>query len=92
MSKSEDVIIQDYEKLISNKIIDIANTYHDRLCMSNASGFSQKCGCCKKDVTTTTSIEHDSRDYSKDLSICVDCYVKIVEYWKTNKPNKISPI
>jgi len=75
-----------------SKINEIAPHYHDRLCMSMLKMSGQKCKCCGQEVLTTTSIEHDSQDFSKDLSICFDCYTEIVNWWKKNKPGKIAAI
>lgn len=73
-------------------VIEIGNNYHDRLCMSCLTMENQTCGCCENIVDYTTSIEHDSQDFSKDKSVCIDCYTDIVKYWKENKPRKIPPI
>jgi hypothetical protein len=77
---------------LKNKVKEIAESYHDRLVFSGSSGFSQKCGCCGETVGTTVSIEHDGRDFSKDLRVCGTCYTLIATYWRDNKPNKIPPI
>lgn len=69
----------------------IAEHYHCRtLHSASISMDGQICKCCGKTVYYTRNIEHDSQDYSKDLSICIDCYVKITNYWRENKPRKIS--
>jgi hypothetical protein len=74
------------------KVEQIAQIYHDRLCMSELTMEGQVCGCCESVVLTTTSIEHDSQDYSKDLNVCANCYSHIATWWKNNKPRKIAPI
>jgi RNase P subunit RPR2 len=74
------------------KVEQIAQKYHDRLCMSGLTMEGQVCKCCESVVLTTTSIEHDSQDYSKDLNVCSNCYSHIVTWWKNNKPRKIAPI
>lgn len=77
---------------IEQKIKKIASSYHDREVLSGLLMKGQICDCCKKNVSSTISIEHDSRDYSKDLNVCDSCYDDLLNYWKNNKPNKISPI
>ncbi len=74
------------------KVEQIAKTYHDRLCMSSLTMEGQICKCCESIVLTTTSIEHDSQDYSKDLNVCANCYSHIAKWWQNNKPRKITPI
>ncbi len=80
------------EEVFNQKIQSIAETYHDRDCMSNLSMRNQICKCCESIVIHTTLIEHDSQERSKDLSICIDCYTRIYNYWTVNKPRKIAPI
>lgn len=89
-AKSVQDVFTDYEevKMIDladwrkQKVKEIAPLYHDRICMSILSGFGQKCKCCGKIVSQTMSIEHETQDYSKDLSICIECYTEIVKFWK----------
>jgi hypothetical protein len=90
---------EDYYKFrVSNftqnklKVEEVAETYHDKLCGNSTTVREQICPCCWNLVTTTTKIEHDSQDYSKDLSVCFDCYSKIHTQWQKNNPAKISPI
>lgn len=83
---------EDIKDKFLKKVEQIAQTYHDRLCISNLTMEGQICKCCESIVITTTSIEHDSKDYSKDLSICSNCYSHIATWWKNNKPRKIAPI
>lgn len=84
---------QDYLKEVKKNVVEqIAQTYHDRSCMSNLTMEGQICECCESVIATTTSIEHDSKDYSKDLNVCVDCYSIISKWWSNNRPGKISPI
>jgi len=78
-------------KKYKNKISKIATTYHDRAVMSSFRGDERECPCCNRPVKMTTSIEHDSQDYSKDLSVCVSCYSDIVKQWRKNTPKKIFP-
>lgn len=82
------------------KIKEIAETYHDREVYSHTTlspfGYDDKiqlltCKCCEKEVRTIVSIEHDSRDYSKDMGVCFDCYTDISDYWNENSPGKICP-
>ncbi len=73
-------------------IRNIAQNYHDRSCTSNCSGNDLVCDICNNYTCNLTGIEHNSQDYSKDLSICIDCYSKVYDYWKENSPGKISPI
>lgn len=75
-----------------DKIKTIAESYHDKLCMSISGGMLQTCECCGIYTYSRTTIEHDSLDFKKDLHVCSDCYVSIVLYWKDHKPGKISPI
>lgn len=74
-----------------NKIAEIANTYHDRSVLSEFTGPERECPCCERAVISTVSIEHDSCDYSKDLSVCGDCYFDIYKWWANNKTGKIFP-
>ena len=100
LSNPKNISLQDWltEKEIQlrkkwdDKIKEIAETHHDRLCMSVLSGIKQTCGCCEYETITTTVVEHDSRDYSKDLRVCNDCYSTIMKYWKANSPRKIPNI
>jgi hypothetical protein len=80
------------KEIFSQKVKSIAETYHDRVCMSMLTMENQVCKCCGSVVRVTTSIEHDSQDHSKDLSVCTNCYEHIVNYWKMNRPGKIAPI
>lgn len=81
------------------EIKEIAESYHDREVYSQATTFPLNgsneclltCNCCENKVRTTVSIEHDSKDYSKDMSVCFDCYAKISTHWKENAPEKICP-
>lgn len=82
----------DLKEIFFQKVKSIADTYHDRLCMNCLSMENQICECCGSVVSYTTSIEHESQDYSKDLSVCSNCYEHIVNYWTKNKPRKIAPI
>jgi len=81
---------------VLSKLETIAGNYHERVvCAQTSALFSNKklfCPTCYKEVITLTSIESDDRDYSKDLSICIDCYIKIVDIWKINTPGKICPV
>lgn len=84
---------QEFWSKVKKTIKEIAESYHDRIVYSSM--FSTEkliCRCCNNSVHSLCSIEHDSQDYSKDLNICLDCYTKIRDYWKENKPKKISPI
>lgn len=72
-----------------NKIANVAKVFHDRACISSLTMNDQICGCCRSLVFNTTSIEHDSLDYSQDLSVCSNCYQYIVTWWKSNAPHKI---
>lgn len=77
----------DLKNKFLNKVEQIAQTYHDRLCMSVLTMEGQICKCCESVVLTTTSIEHDNQDYSKDLNVCANCYSHIANWWKNNKPS-----
>lgn len=81
---------------VVSRLETIASSYHDRVVCSQVSAFfSDKkllCPTCFKEVLTLTSIESDDKDYSKDMSICTDCYIKIVDIWKTKTPGKICPV
>jgi hypothetical protein len=77
---------------IEKRIKEFAETYHDREVMAMTTMTGQKCKCCEKLVLTTTSIEHDSQDRSKDKQVCGDCYVAIATYWKEHTPKKICPV
>ena len=77
---------------MSEKVEEIAQSYHDKLCMGMLTMKGQVCRCCESVVLTTTSIEHDSGDISKDISVCSECYEHIANWWKVNKSRKISPI
>jgi hypothetical protein len=89
--KLKTIINEDLHNPSDQDIKNIAESYHDRLAMSMYSG-NRICDCCKQGKSTSTSIEHDSIDNSKDKSVCLDCYSRIVDYWKRFKPGKISPI
>jgi hypothetical protein len=71
---------------------EIAKSYHDRDILAGYTCEGQICKCCGMETVTTVSIEHDSRDFSKDLSICNKCYTDIYTLWKKNTPRKICPI
>jgi len=73
-------------------IQETAKNYHDRTVQSGTIAGGQVCGCCGKDTIRTISIEHDSQDYSKDLSVCTDCCAEIYKIWKEETPKKICPI
>jgi hypothetical protein len=73
-------------------IKEIAKTYHERDICCGMSGGEQLCPTCGRKVYTKYSIEHDSRDFSKDLSICMDCYDELHKLWKENSPRKICPV
>jgi len=88
----EEVKMLDITHWRKAKVKEIAEHYHDRVCGSMLTAAGQKCKCCGQVVRTTTSIEHDSQDYSKDLGVCTDCYTEIVNFWKENKPGKICPV
>ena len=81
----------DLKEKFLKKVEQIAQTYHDRPCMSGLTMEGQVCKCCESVVLTTTSIEHDSQDYSKDLNVCANCYSHIATWWKNNRPRKIAP-
>ncbi len=70
------------------KVEQIAQTYNNRICMSSLTMEGQICECCESVVLTTTSIEHDSRDHSKDLNVCANCYSHIVIWWENNRLRK----
>ena len=80
------------ERDLSKIIGIIADNYHDRLVMASMSGTNNNCQCCGKPTPTTTCIEHDSQDFTKDLWVCSDCYCAIVKYWQERKPKKIAPV
>jgi len=73
---------------LEDKIIEIAEKYHDREVMASVSMDNQDCGCCNNATLITCCIEHDSQNYSKDLNVCPDCYEKIATYWKEHNPKK----
>jgi hypothetical protein len=85
---AEYVIKANQTILFLEKIKEIAETYHDRNVLASTYGIEKKCDCCEKMVLTTICIEHDSQDYSKDMGVCDDCYIAIVNYWKENCPKK----
>jgi hypothetical protein len=95
---SEQPVFRKYERVkflvkdLKDKIKEIAETYHDRLVMASMSGTNNNCQCCGKPTPTTTCIEHDSQDFTKDLWVCSDCYCAVVKYWQENRPKKIAPI
>jgi hypothetical protein len=97
-AKSQVSVFCYYEKVkflerdLTTKIKEIAETYHDREVMCGMSGGNNRCECCGKIVVTRTCIEHDSKDFSKDLWICSDCYCDIAKYWKEHRPKKIAPV
>jgi len=76
---------------MKEKIKEFGENYHDVEVPIITHGFNQKCDCCDKFVSTRISIEHDSKDSSKDKRICPDCNIAITTYWKENHPNKIIP-
>jgi hypothetical protein len=80
------------EAIRAKKAPLLAAEYHDRLVFSMQSGFESTCACCGDKTHQATCIEHDSRDFSKDLMICAPCYVAIHKEWETKRPDKISPI
>jgi hypothetical protein len=87
----------DMRPAIISRLETIAKSYHDRdicSCVSMSvfgDGPKLNCPVCFKQVHTLTSIESDDRDFSKDMSICWDCYDKLHNIWKTNTPGKICP-
>lgn len=87
----EEIKFLDISQWRKEKVKEIAQNYHERDICATLSMLGQKCQCCEQIVLTTKSIEHDSQDHSKDLNICTDCYVEIVNYWKDHKPGKICP-
>lgn len=80
------------EPALPNRIKEIAEQYHERVCGGTLGMSNQKCECCFSKTNTTTVIEHDSRDFSKDLKLCTDCWIKLMSYWQKNHPKKIVPI
>ena len=90
MDGTEEIYLPVSDK--ETKVEQIAQNYHDRPCMSGLTMDGQVCKCCENVVRTTTSIEHDSQDHSKDLKVCTDCYIDIATWWKNNKPGKIAPL
>ena len=97
-----DLLVGVKEDIKLTDIQEISKTYHDRLVCSMTSicGFSsltnedltRNCPICGRKTISTISIEHDSQDHSKDLSICLSCYTDLHVLWKTNSPKKLSPI
>ncbi len=97
-----DLLVDVREELVLLDIKEIASTYHDRLCASmlTMTGFSpdtnedqtRSCPICGRKAITTISIEHDSREHIKDLSICLRCYADLSVEWKNNTPKKLAPI
>ncbi len=73
------------------EIKEIAESYHDRIVMASSMYDGQICDCCEDKVYSRSCIEHDSLDYSKDLMVCITCYIKIMNYWQEHKPRKIAP-
>jgi hypothetical protein len=80
-------------KKLDEKIIEIGNAYHGRMCSPTISGMNRDrvCGCCEGLTRTQTGIEHDSQDHSKDLWVCIDCMSDLYKYWQNNEPRKIPP-
>jgi superfamily II helicase len=73
-----------------NKIAQIAADYHDREISTSCYRHNdEECPCCKRPQRVFTVVEHNSRDFSKDLLICSDCYADVVKWWLENEPNKI---
>jgi len=88
----EEVKFLDSSQWRIDRVKEIAPHYHDRECGNWLSMCGQKCSCCGQKVDTTTGIEHDSRDFSKDLNVCMECYTEIINYWKVNSVGKIAMI
>lgn len=90
--KASEELHGELDELVNKQIEVLAQSYHDPIVASMTSGLKQICGCCTHETTTSTNIEHDSQDSSEDMSVCFDCYNKIVDYWKENGLKKNAPI
>ena len=74
-------------------IIEIIENYHERLNFSSQH-YDEKiiCPVCGNKTYSLISIEHNSKDIDKDLNICNDCYLELINNWKNNSPEKLIKI
>lgn len=85
---------QKVNELLPDRIKFIAKNYHNRIVVASShcifGGENKfKCGCCfKTDCSDIHSIEHDSKNNLKDISVCTDCFKKIYIFWQNNKLEK----
>jgi predicted metal-binding protein len=73
------------------KLEKIASTYHDKDIFAGVT-VSRDCPICEKHILNSVCIESDILDYSKDLYICTECYMKLHMIWKDKTPKKICPV
>jgi hypothetical protein len=69
-----------------NTINNIAENYHERYPSGAIHIKNQICECCASGINITIPLEHNNRNYSKDIKICSNCYCKVFNIWNNATP------